>query len=133
MEPADPSAQSKCSEGAALTAAVAGAPQRTITCVNTTAAQLADSLHGLAPGYINRPVVNATEIDGAWDVSLLYSRPGVVNGVPPGDGQPGVADPTGAITLFEALQKQLGLRLATEKHAMPVLVIDHVEPKPSEN
>jgi uncharacterized protein (TIGR03435 family) len=49
------------------------------------------------------------------------------------DGPPGVADPTGALTLFEALQKQLGLRLAAEKRAMPVLVIDHVEPKPSDN
>jgi uncharacterized protein (TIGR03435 family) len=134
LKQADPSVRSKCSEGAAVTAALAGMPpQRTITCANSTTAQLAERLHGLAPGYINRPVVDATGIDGAWDFSLLYSRPVVVNGVPPADGQPGVADPTGALTLFEALQKQLGLRLATEKRAMPVLVIDHVEPKPSDN
>ena len=77
--------------------------------------------------------MDATGIDGAWDFSPLYSRPGVVNGVPPADGQPGAGDPTDAMTLFEALQKQLGLRLATEKRAMPVLVIDHVEPKPLDN
>jgi uncharacterized protein (TIGR03435 family) len=134
LKQADPSGRSKCSEGPAVTAALAGVlPQRTITCANSTTAQLAERLHGLAPGYINRPVVDATGIDGAWDFSLLYSRPVVVNGVPPADGQPGAADPTGALTLFEALQKELGLRLATEKRAMPVLVIDHVEQKPTDN
>jgi uncharacterized protein (TIGR03435 family) len=134
LKQADPSGRSKCSEGPAVTAALAGVlPQRTITCANSTTAQLAERLHGLAPGYINRPVVDATGIDGAWDFSVVYSRPGAVNAGPPADGQPGAADPTGALTLFEALQKQLGLRLATEKRAMPVLVIDHVEPKPLDN
>lgn len=134
LKPADPSGRSKCSEEAAVTAALAGVPpQRTITCANSTTAQLAERLHGLAPGYINRPVVDATGINGAWDFSLLYSRPGVVNAAPPADGQPSAVEPTGALTLFEALQKQLGLRLATEKRPMPVLVIDHVEPKPLDN
>ncbi len=133
LKQADPSVRSKCSGGPALTAALAGVPQEMITCANSTTAQLVERLHGLAPGYINRPVVDATGIDGAWDFSVLYSRPGVVNALPPADGLPGAADPTGAITLFEALQKQLGLKLATEKRPMPVLVIDHVEPKPVDN
>jgi uncharacterized protein (TIGR03435 family) len=134
LKPADSSGRSKCSEGPALTAALAGVPpQRTITCANTSTAELADRLHQLGTGYIDRPVVDTTGIDGAWDFSLFYSRPGVANALPPADGQPGAADPNGALTLFEALQRQLGLKLATEKRPMPVLVIDHVEPKPLDN
>jgi uncharacterized protein (TIGR03435 family) len=134
LRQADPTVRSKCSEDAALTAALAGMPpQRTITCANSTTAQLAERLHGMAPGYINRPVLDATGIDGAWDFSMMYSRPGVVNSGPPADGKPGVADPTGAVTLFEALQKQLGLKLTTEKRAMAVLVVDHIEQNPTDN
>jgi len=35
--------------------------------------------------------------------------------------------------LFEALDKQPGLKLERQKHPMPVVVIDHVEEKPTEN
>jgi uncharacterized protein (TIGR03435 family) len=30
-------------------------------------------------------------------------------------------------TLYEAVEKQMGLKLATQKHPMPVVVIDHIE------
>jgi len=43
------------------------------------------------------------------------------------------SDPNGAITLFEAIEKQLGLKLATQKRPAPVLVIDHAEQKPTDN
>jgi uncharacterized protein (TIGR03435 family) len=43
------------------------------------------------------------------------------------------SDPSGAITLFEAINKQLGLKLELQKRPVQVLVIDHVEPKPTEN
>jgi uncharacterized protein (TIGR03435 family) len=42
-------------------------------------------------------------------------------------------DPNGAISLCEALEKQLGLKLETQKSPMPVLVVDHVEQKPTDN
>ena len=45
----------------------------------------------------------------------------------------GVADPSGAISLFDALDKQLGLKLELQKHPMPVIVIDHIEEKPTDN
>ena len=134
LKQADPSGRSKCSEGAAAPTNQVTAGQRTITCTNTTASQFADWLRRLAPGYINRPVVDATGIDGAWDISVSYSRANLVRAeITPGDGQSAGSDPNGAISLFEALQKQLGLKLATEKRPMPALVIDHIERQPSDN
>jgi len=35
-------------------------------------------------------------------------------------------------TLIEALEKKLGLKLALQERPMPVIVIDHLEEKPTE-
>ena len=34
------------------------------------------------------------------------------------------------ITLFEALERQLGLKLVKEKRSIPVVVVDHVDETP---
>ena len=43
------------------------------------------------------------------------------------------SDPSGAISLYDAIEKQLGLKLEKTKRPAQVLVIDHIEPKPIEN
>jgi uncharacterized protein (TIGR03435 family) len=43
------------------------------------------------------------------------------------------SDPSGAITLFDAMNKQLGLKLDTVKRPVQVLVIDKIERKALEN
>jgi uncharacterized protein (TIGR03435 family) len=43
------------------------------------------------------------------------------------------ADPGGGVTIFDAVEKQLGLKLEATKRPMPVYVIDHIESKPTEN
>jgi uncharacterized protein (TIGR03435 family) len=43
------------------------------------------------------------------------------------------SEPSGALSIFEAVTKQLGLKLELRKRMEPVLVIDHIEPKPTEN
>ena len=133
MKPADASERSRCTEGAAPSA-TGGSPQRTIVCTNTTPAQFAERLHGMSPQYANRPVVDGTGIDGAFDFSVVFSPIGVVRAaIHPGDGEGGDAAPSGVATLFEALEKQTGMKVVTEKRPMPVLVIDHVEQHPTEN
>jgi uncharacterized protein (TIGR03435 family) len=47
--------------------------------------------------------------------------------------QSAASDPSGAVSLSDAINKQLGLKLASQKRLMPVLEIDHIEPKPAEN
>jgi uncharacterized protein (TIGR03435 family) len=37
------------------------------------------------------------------------------------------------MTIFEAVEKQLGLKLSGQKRSLPVIVIDHLEQKPIEN
>ena len=42
-------------------------------------------------------------------------------------------DPNGALSLFDAVNRQLGLKLEKQKRPLPVLVIDHIEDKPTDN
>jgi uncharacterized protein (TIGR03435 family) len=115
---------------------------RLITCQNVTMAQFAERLQSLAGGYIHSPVLDATGIEGGWDFSLNFSPAGLINGggrggrggdgPPSGDGLT-ASDPSGGISLFEAVEKQLGLKLESQKRMASVLVIDHIEQKPTEN
>ena len=41
--------------------------------------------------------------------------------------------PSEAVSFSEALEKQLGLKLEPMKRKVQVMVIDHIEPKPTEN
>jgi uncharacterized protein (TIGR03435 family) len=43
------------------------------------------------------------------------------------------AEPSGVQTIFEAVERQLGLKLESQKRSMPVIAIDHIEQKPTEN
>ncbi len=114
---------------------------KAFTCVNMSTAQLADKLQGMAPGYIKHPVIDLTGIEGSWDFTLNFSPKRFVQGGGGRGGDSGgggaavgaASDPNGAISVFEALDRQLGLKLEQQKHPMPVVVIDHVEEKPIDN
>jgi uncharacterized protein (TIGR03435 family) len=114
---------------------------RLVTARNMTMAQFAEDLQRMAPGYIHSPVLDATGIEGAWDFTLSFTPAGLLQGGPGrgGDagqqagGAPAAADPTGGLSLPDAVNKQLGLKLEMHKRPMPVLVIDHVEEKPTDN
>jgi uncharacterized protein (TIGR03435 family) len=83
--------------------------------------------------------VDATGMDGNRDFTLTFSGflAFQTNGGRGGDGPAtsvaAASDPNGAVPLGEALEKQLGLKLELRKQPMPVLVIDHIEQKPTDN
>ncbi len=115
---------------------------RLVTGESMTMKQLAQNLPMMAGGYIQGATVyDETGIEGAFDFTLNFSGAGMVGG--PGRGGRGgdggaagvneASDPNGAISLFEAMEKQLGLKLERTKRPAQVLVIDHIEPKPIEN
>jgi uncharacterized protein (TIGR03435 family) len=102
-----------------------GAGLRTYKCENMTMARFATTLPAIAPPYFDHPLVEATGLNGEYDFSLTFSDRRVAESASP--------DPTGAISLFDALDRQLGLKLELRKHPMPVTVIDHMEQMPTEN
>jgi uncharacterized protein (TIGR03435 family) len=128
MKTADPANRSTCKNagagGGANTALF-----RNFACQNATMTLLTERLNVIAPGYIDHPVVDLTGLTGAYDFSFSFS--GVVAFQARGTAESN--DPNGAVSLFEALEKQLGLKLEVQKHPMPVLVIDHMEQKPTDN
>jgi uncharacterized protein (TIGR03435 family) len=115
---------------------------RLVTCENMTMKQLAQNLPMMAGGYIQGATVyDETGIEGAFDFTLSFSGAGMVGGPGrggrggdgPGVGAAEASEPSGAISLYEAIEKQLGLKLQQTKRPAQVLVIDHIEPKPTEN
>jgi uncharacterized protein (TIGR03435 family) len=76
-------------------------------------------------------VVDSTGIPGRFDFTINFSPPGALqNGAAP---DASAAEPNGAISLAEALNGQLGLKLQSRKVMAPVLVIDHVNTTPTGN
>ena len=138
MKKADPASRTSCKSAQAP----AGSPpgSQMLTCQNITMAQFADRMQNMA-AELNWGVLDATGIEGGWDFTLLYSRGGPVmalparggDAAPVGGGQASASDPNGGYTIFEAVEKQLGLKLEMQKRPMPVVVIDHLEQKPTEN
>jgi uncharacterized protein (TIGR03435 family) len=135
LKKADPSNRASCKEAGAVPNDPRDANPRLrllFTCRNTTMAQLAGQLQGIASDYLAYDVVDATGIGGAWDFSLSFSWKGDLLGGADADAD-STRDPTGGVSLFDAIKKQLGLKLEMRKRRMQVLVIDHIEEKPSEN
>ncbi len=108
-----------------------------ISCKNTAMNELAQNLQQQANAYIDHPIVDATGLEGGWDF-LIGWTPKALLQTPQGpspDQTPGAvaeaAAPSG-ISVFEAVEKELGLKLVKQKRSIPVIVVDHVNEKPLE-
>jgi uncharacterized protein (TIGR03435 family) len=141
---ADPSSRTKCEEGPGPDGKDPRdknpALNRLLTCQNMTMTQFAEMLQDLASGYIFVPVKDSTELEGGWDFTLSFSTAGTYQSAGRGDapaagagGAAMAADPSGALSLPDAVNKQLGLKLEKQMRPVPVLVIDHIEEKPTDN
>lgn len=143
---ADPAGRTGCKEGPAPAAKdprdVNPILSRLLTCRNMTMAQFGEQLPVLANGYVHSTVADETGLEGAYDFTLNFSPIGLVNGALAGRGGDGAGNsgntgdaslPSGALSLPDAISKQLGLKLEMRKRAVPALVIDHIEEKPTEN
>jgi uncharacterized protein (TIGR03435 family) len=105
---------------------------RLITCRNMTLTQFAAQLNQLFPG--SQPIMDSTGIAGRYDMTINFSPESVVAGFGMAEEADGAAsEPNGAISLFEALNRQLGLKLQSRKVLAPVLVVDRVNSQPTEN
>jgi uncharacterized protein (TIGR03435 family) len=136
LKPADPDSRTGCREGlATLTKvdprSVNPTAARLLTCTNVSMPWLASHLRFLAGGYVHNDVLDETGLEGGWDFTLSFSKARQLQANTPGAGEP--PDPNGALSVQEAMEKQLGLKLVTRKRPVPVLVIDHIESRPAEN
>jgi uncharacterized protein (TIGR03435 family) len=142
MKKADPESRTYCHNQAAPPGSPPGT--RMLVCQNIAMGQFVDQLRNQGPG-LNFPIGDGTGLEGGWDFSLTFSnRPmmamalgGRGGGGTAGGGDasavPTASDPVGGYTIFEAIEKQLGLKLEKQKRPMPVFVIDHMEQKPTAN
>ncbi len=145
---ADPKSRTRCKEGPGpdgkdprMTNPVLN---RLVTCQNMTMAELGDQLQSFADGYIYSAVLDKTGLKGGYNFTLSFSSVNniLTSGAPQssaqnatGDGAADseAADPNGAVSLFDAVRRQLGLKLDAEKRPVPVLVIDQIEENPTPN
>lgn len=142
IKPADPHSRTKWTDsGLPIFLNGASSPSRTIKIQNMTMAQFAEKLQMIAGNYIHSPVIDGTGLEGGYDFSFSYSpilptQLAQLSARPP-DGPPGAnaaaADPIGGMTIFEAVDKQLGLKLVEQKRPAKFLVLDHIEQKPTDN
>jgi len=136
MKKADPASRTHCLQGAPP----AGSPPGTVsmTCQNITMEQFGEAIRRSLPGS-GSPVLAGAGLEGGWDFTLTYMYARLSAASPGGDpaaqgvGAPAASDPNGGLTIIEALEKQLGLKLETQKRPMTVTVIDHVERTPTDN
>ena len=91
-------------------------------------------LAGLMGLILDRPVIDKTGITSYVQINLKFSpddsaasRPATTD-----PGLPAAASSSDAPSIFQAIQEQLGLKLAPAKGPVNVLVIDHIE-RPTEN
>lgn len=111
LKPADES------EAAGCTIEPAGEPVE-YACRNVTIEALASQLPNVreASGYLfNYPVVDRTGLKGAWDFTVKWSPRIAMRAYP---------SPAETTTIFDAFDKQLGLKLAFTKIPTPVVVVE---------
>lgn len=73
----------------------------------------ADELARVVSGAAGRPVVDKSGLTGTYDIQIRYSR----------EPNPGATD---AVSIFTAVQEQLGLRLETSTAPLEVVVVDSI-------
>jgi uncharacterized protein (TIGR03435 family) len=144
MKKADPLNRTHCKEGPGpdgkdprIANPILG---RLLTCSNMTMAQFAEQIPLLANGYVFTPVLDATGLTDAYDFTLSFSTSGQLHSAPPPpapSNDPNAAsrqsDPNGGLSLQDAMARQLGVKLEKRRRPVQVLVIDHIEEKPTDN
>ena len=89
------------------------------------------TLASLISRFTRMPVLDETALTGAFEVNLEWARDNSLpSAVAPGAP---TAEPADGPSIFEAVQKQLGLKLEKRKGPVDVLVVDHAEKTPIEN
>jgi uncharacterized protein (TIGR03435 family) len=93
---------------------------------NETVAELA---RAIGQQTLGAPLTDETGLTGKYDCTIFWSTTAtdaVRRGTPATDDSDGPS-------IFDAVQEQLGLKIEKRKGPVQMLVVDHVEKKPTEN
>ena len=93
-----------------------------VICKNETMQKFADDIHNMAGGYLDKPVVDSTGLKEGYDFTITWTPRGLLSAA----GAEG-------ISIFDAVDKQLGLKLALETAPRTVLIVDSVNKTPTPN
>ena len=85
-----------------------------------TAISIDDFAKAISQLYLGRNVVDKTGLKGLYDLALHWTSDELAANGPAG------------VSIFTAIQEQLGLKLESTKAPVEVLIIDSIQ-KPSEN
>jgi len=138
LKKADPNSRIYCRQALPSPGQAPGA--QVLNCQNADLKLFAERLQNM-PG-INAPVEDATGLEGGWDFTFTFNPLAQMTfalaaAAGRGGGDPGgplaASDPSGVSTIFESIEKQLGLKLETQKKQVPVIVIDKLQQKPTDN
>jgi uncharacterized protein (TIGR03435 family) len=83
------------------------------SCTGITMAELAARLPRWAPSYVDKEVIDMTGLTGGYDFKLAWTQLAAID--------------QGGLTVFDAIDKTLGLKLEAAKRPVSVTVIDQVE------
>ena len=86
---------------------------------------------------LDHPVVDATGLPGGWNFLMGWTPRGLYQPSPAAaaeqpDRAVGDAATPNCISVFDAVDRELGLKLVRQKRSIPVIVIDRVAEKPIE-
>jgi uncharacterized protein (TIGR03435 family) len=90
-------------------------------CTGMTVEELARQVHLFANGYFNFDVVDRTGATGRYDFALKWSGRGQVGMMPD------------AISLYDVLEKQYGIKTGQDKVSLPAVVVESANETPSPN
>ena len=93
---------------------------RLLACKHMTMSQFAHELPNYAGAYADKRVVDQTGLDGAWDFTIEFTPLAQI-------------EDKGGLTLFAALQAQLGLQLESRRLPVSVVVVDSMARTPTDN
>lgn len=150
LVPSDPAARTRCtsttgtsSSSSGTTTTLTGITQ-TMTCQNMTMGEFVEQLQRTGGSYFQVPVLDETGIEGRWNFTLKFSPPGLAQalatarataGISPGAPGAGAtaSDPTGEMTIEQAVDYYMGLKLRSRQRTGRVLVVDYVPDPPARN
>jgi uncharacterized protein (TIGR03435 family) len=101
-------------------------PMTGLACRNATMERFAADLKRLTNGYITNAVVDQTGLKGAWDFELQFTQRAMLALAASMDGAT-------VVSLSDAIDNQLGLKLEEREIPTPVFVVAGVNATPTAN